>query len=68
MTRMIATSPHVYAGRNITPGEEFDVEDAHVKVWVILGRAKLKEQPASDLTYGTRALTARRGKRARFVQ
>ena len=64
MTRMIAMKPLVYAGRSITPGEEFDVEDGHVGVWLIAGRAKLKDQPASDLTYSTRALTARRGKRS----
>lgn len=64
MTRMIATSNHVYAGREIRAGEEIDVEAEHVNLWVLLGRAKLKEQPASDLTYGTRALTARRGKRS----
>lgn len=64
MTRMIATSNHVYAGRAIRAGEEIDVETQHVNLWVLLGRAKLKEQPASDLTYGTRALTARRGKRS----
>jgi hypothetical protein len=59
---MIATSNHVYAGRAIRPGEEIDVEAEHVNLWILLGRAKLKEQP--DMTYGTRALTARRGKRS----
>lgn len=67
--RMRTQSTHVYAGRRLESGDEFDCEEPHVSLFETLGRAvRVTEQRSDDLTYGTRAMTARRGRRAKVVQ
>lgn len=70
MIRMIATNQHVYAGRILRPGEEFDVEPQHVKVLTLVGFAERKPDPVpqEEPTYGTRAMTARRTRRGKTLQ
>ncbi len=65
--KMIATARHDYAGRHLSPGDAFDAEEGHVQLLTVLGRARVPVN-GEDLTYGTRALTARRGKRAKVLQ
>lgn len=67
MTRMISSSYHVYGGRALNAGDEFDAETIHVRLLVVLGRARVKPAPAEP-TYSTRALTARRTRRGKTLQ
>ncbi len=67
MTRMISSSSHVYGGRALNAEEEFDAEDLHVQLLIVLGRARVKPQP-EEPTYSTRALTARRTRRGKTLQ
>jgi hypothetical protein len=63
MVRMITTSAHVYAGKQLTAGDEFDCEKPHVHVMTVLGRARVKEAPVEvKNTYRTRDMTARRSR------
>jgi hypothetical protein len=57
---MISEQRHEYCGRWLEPGEAFDAEARDVHILKVLGRARVADE---DLTYGTRAMTARRGKR-----
>lgn len=66
MIRMVSVAelPHVYAGKVLEKGAEFDVEPQHVRLMTVLGRAVLKEEPNSQ-TYATRDMvppTSRRRK------
>lgn len=55
MVRMVSTSEHVYAGRRLYAGEEFDCEEQHVDLMAKLGRAKPVQRSQG---YETRVLTA----------
>jgi len=70
MIRMISKNQHVYAGRILQPGDEFDVEPQHVHLMTVLGRAERKPDPVpqEEPTYGTRAMTARRTRRGKTLQ
>lgn len=63
MIRMVSTSEHLYAGRRLYAGDEFDCEKQHVELMANLGRAKPVEKKQ---TYETRALTANTRSRRRI--
>jgi hypothetical protein len=62
MVKMITISEHVYAGRQLKSGDEFDCESVHVHLMQTLGRARKAEVPAQEVTqkYRTRDMTAKR--------
>lgn len=60
--RMVATDQLEYAGRSMVAGDEFDCEEQHVKVFETIKRARVADERKNGLSYGTRAMTARRGK------
>jgi hypothetical protein len=63
MVRMITISGHVYAGRQLKNGDEFDCEAVHVSVMQILGRARRKDEALADeQKYRTRDMTTRRSR------
>lgn len=63
MVRMVTTSGHVYAGRSLSEGDEFDCEPQHVNLMEILSRAKKKEAAQSYVTREMTAETPRRRNR-----
>lgn len=66
MVRMVATSEHVYAGRALGAGDEFDCESQHVELMKLLGRACIKE--AAREVYQTRDLVAVGKRRKRLAK
>lgn len=58
MVRMRSESSHVYAGRALRAGEEFDCEPQHVYLMTALGCARKVEQ-----VYQTRELKLKRVKK-----
>lgn len=63
MVKMITQSDHVYAGRALRAGDEFDCEPQHVHVMETLGRARVAKGEVPN-TYQTRDMSAA-GKRRR---
>lgn len=62
MQKMIADRPFTYAGRDLSKGQEFDCEDAHVKLFTTIEFAHVR---AAKQEYETRVLTAKRGRNRR---
>ncbi len=60
--RMVALGRFEYAGRSLEVGEEFDCEEHNVSGLQAIRFARLATEPKNGLTYGTRAMTARRGR------
>jgi hypothetical protein len=61
MVRMISEARHVYAGRELKPGDEFDCEPLHVQLMTVLGRARKLESKQRQV-YRTRDMRAKRMK------
>lgn len=61
MVLMLSESSHVYAGRALRAGDEFECEPQHVHLMTVLGRAR-KVEPKVEQVYRTRDMQAR-GKR-----
>lgn len=61
--RMVSEAQHIYAGKRLEPGDEFDCEPKHVSFMKALGRARLiVNGTLRGQTYETRVMTARKGK------
>lgn len=60
--RMVALDRFIYAGKSLKADDEFDCEEDHVHVLTLIGHARVASKPKNGLSYGTRAMTARRGK------
>lgn len=63
MVRMVTTSEHVYAGRALKAGDEFDCEKQHVILMTVRRCAHVKESTTEAPTYQTRAMTAGKTRR-----
>lgn len=63
MTRMIADREFPYRGVRYRVGEELDVEEGHVALFVKIGHAHVKTE--TELGYETRMMTAGKTRRMR---
>ena len=43
MVRMVTKTAHEYAGKNLTPGDEYDCEEEHVIVVTTMGWSEVIE-------------------------
>lgn len=59
MVRMVSEASHVYAGRALKAGDEFDCEPQHVDLMKILKRARVQEDKKHEpQVYLTREMKA----------
>lgn len=63
---MIADKAFPYRGIALAPGQEFDADDEHVRVFEAVGHAHLAPEEGTQ-TYQTRVMTAGTGRRRRRV-
>lgn len=65
MQKMLAKRDFPYRGRSLKVGDKFDAEDEHVRVFTLIGHARLAEIESEYQGYQTRVLEADTPKRKR---
>jgi hypothetical protein len=58
MPKMISKVAHIYAGRNLSPGDPFEADQEFVGTLVALGRAEIEPMRGGTTEYETRDMAA----------